>query len=65
MKGKTFKGTYINPKETPLTISSNWNWIGSLSIYDLSLNEAFADLHPEVGDYVKDKEHLSSYRGYG
>ncbi|MBQ4223413.1 MAG: T9SS type A sorting domain-containing protein [Prevotella sp.] len=64
LEGKTIRGTYVDPKENWLNISSGWNWIGSLSIFSLSLNEAFADLQPVKGDYVKDKEHVSFYRGY-
>lgn len=61
--GKTIRGTYINPRTTSLTIHPDWNWIGSLSIFSLGLNEAFADLFPVEGDVVKTKEKVAFYDG--
>lgn len=58
------KGKIINPQEKTQTISNGWNWIGPISIYNLSLAEAFADLNPTRGDIVKSKEHVAFYDGY-
>jgi len=60
---KTIRGTYINPRTNTLTIYPDWNWIGSLSIFSLSLNEAFADLNPAIGDVVKTKQDVAFYDG--
>ena len=60
----SIKGNNINPQETTQTIYSGWNWIGPLSIYNLSLNEAFADLGPTRGDIVKSKNQVAFYDGY-
>lgn len=57
-------GTYIDPRETPQEIHNGWNWIGPLSIYNLTIDEAFADLGPQKGDVVKSKERISIYNGY-
>ena len=46
------------------TIHAGWNWIGPLSIYNLSLGEAFADLQPTRGDIVKSKNQVAFYDGY-
>ena len=61
--GKTIRGTYIPPLSTPMSIHPDWNWIGSLSIFSLSLNEAFADLNPTEGDVVKSKKDVAFYDG--
>jgi hypothetical protein len=62
--GKTIQGLFVNPKETSLTIHPRYNWIGSLSIFNLSLNDAFADLQPLKGDYVVAKDGVAFYNGF-
>ena len=57
-------GHRINTQETFQTIYPGWNWIGPLSIYNLSLGEAFADLSPMRGDIVKSKNQVAFYDGY-
>ena len=57
-------GTLIDTRTTTQTIHPGWNWIGPLSIYNLSLNEAFADLQPTRGDIVKSKNQVAFYDGY-
>ena len=57
-------GTLIDTRTTTQTIYSGWNWIGPLSIYNLSLGEAFADLQPMRGDIVKSKNQVAFYDGY-
>ena len=57
-------GTLIDTRTTTQTIYPGWNWIGPLSIYNLSLNEAFADLMPTRGDMVKSKNQVAFYDGY-
>ena len=59
-----FTGTMIDTRTTEQTIYPEWNWIGPLSIYNLSLNEAFADLVPSNGDIVKSKSQVAFYDGY-
>ena len=58
------EGRRINTLETFQTIYSGWNWIGPLSIYNLSLGEAFADLSPTRGDIIKSKNQVAFYDGY-
>ncbi len=61
---KAIRGKYIDPKETALTIHKDYNWIGSLSCFSLNLNDAFADLNPEQGDYVIAKDGVAFYNGF-
>ncbi len=58
------EGHRINTLKTFQTIYPGWNWIGSLSIYNLGLGEAFADLSPVRGDIVKSKDQVAFYDGY-
>ena len=57
-------GSMIDTRTATQTIYPGWNWIGPLSIYNLSLNEAFADLAPTRGDIVKSKNQVAFYDGY-
>ena len=58
-------GEVINVLGTKATIYPKYNWIGSLSNSMLSPAEAFADLDPEIGDWVKTRTEFASYRGGG
>ena len=60
----SISGTMIDTRTTTQTIYPGWNWIGPLSIYNLSLSEAFADLQPTRGDIVKSKTQVAFYDGY-
>ena len=57
-------GSMIDTHIESQTMYPGWNWIGGLSIYNLSLSEAFADLQPARGDIVKSKTQVSFYDGY-
>ena len=57
-------GTMIDTRTATQTIYPGWNWIGPLSIYNLSLEEAFADLNPTRGDMIKSKTQVAFYDGY-
>lgn len=57
-------GTMIDTGTATQTIYPGWNWIGPLSIYNLSLEEAFADLQPTRGDIIKSKTQVAFYDGY-
>ena len=60
----SFAGSMIDTRATTQTIYPGWNWIGPLSIYNLSLGEAFADLMPTRGDMIKNKTQVAFYDGY-
>ena len=60
----TVSGKMIDTRNRTQTIKNGWNWIGPLSIYNLSLSEAFADLNPMRGDMVKSKEQVAFYDGH-
>lgn len=57
-------GSLIDTRTTTQTIHPGWNWIGPLSIYNLSVDEAFADLSPTRGDIIKSKTQVAFYNGY-
>ena len=57
-------GSIIDTRKTSQTIFPGWNWIGPLSIYNMSVGEAFADLAPTRGDVVKSKNQVALYDGY-
>lgn len=57
-------GKPVTPAESPLTIRNNWNWIGYNGIFVISLNDAFASLNPEDGDFVKGHSGFAMYNGY-
>ncbi len=62
--GHSIVGSMIDTRTTTQTIHPGWNWIGPLSIYNLSLQEAFADLNPTRGDMIKSKTQVAFYDGY-
>ena len=62
--GHSIVGSMIDTRTTMQTIHPGWNWIGPLSIYNLSLQEAFADLNPTRGDMIKSKTQVAFYDGY-
>ena len=61
---KTIRGSYIDTREKTITIHHDYNWIGSLSIFNLTLNEAFAELQPVKGDWVISKTGIAYYNGF-
>ena len=60
----TVTGRRVNAAERWQTIYTGWNWIGPLSIYSVSVGEAFADLNPVRGDVVKSQNQVAFYDGY-
>lgn len=64
IRKKTIPGTFINTREKTITIYPDYNWIGSLSIFNLTLNEAFAELQPVKGDWVIAKTGIAYYNGF-
>jgi len=61
----SLEGSLIDVAETEATIYEGWNWIGTLSNSVMSVSDAFADLEPEAGDFVKNRTAFASYRGNG
>lgn len=55
-------GSEIDVTQTPQTMYSGFNWIGTLSGSIMSPADAFADLKPENGDIVKNRTSMSTYR---
>lgn len=58
-------GKTIDVTQQPQTIHSGFNWIGSLASSVLGIDEAFADLSPEVGDMVKSRTAYAEFGSRG
>ena len=58
-------GKTIDVAERAQTIRNGYNWIGTLSGNVMSLDEAFADLRPEVGDMVKSRRAYAIFGSRG
>ena len=58
-------GKTIDVAERAQTIRNGYNWIGTLSGNVMSLDEAFADLKPEVGDMVKSRRAYAIFGNRG
>ena len=56
-----YEGEAVATNETPIAISSGWNWIGYLGQRMLGLNEALSSLSPTTGDVIKSKTAFSMY----
>lgn len=57
-------GKKVNPKETPINIEQNWNWIGYTPQFVLPVGAALSDLHPQNGDLVKSQSQFAIFTGY-
>ena len=55
------QGPPANPASHPITINPGWNWIGYPCAVEMTLNQAFSNFTPEVGDMVKNSEGSSEY----
>ena len=58
-------GSEIDVTATPKVIYPGYNWIGTLSNKVMSVDEAFSDLAPEVGDMVKSRSAYAMYSSRG
>lgn len=54
-------GEKVNANEQPISISSNWNWIGYVPQFSLSIEDALADLEAEEGDLIKGQTQFAVY----
>ena len=55
------QGLPANPASHPITINPGWNWIGYPCAVEMTLNQAFSNFTPEVGDQIKNSEGSSEY----
>ena len=63
----TYQGTPVSLGETPIELSSGWNWISYLPQESLSINTAFQNINNfSDGDYIKNQTSFAEYfDGYG
>jgi hypothetical protein len=56
-------GECANPAETPIVIKKNWNWIGYVPAFTLSVENALAGMNAQAGDYIKAQVGYVTYTG--
>ena len=54
-------GLAIDPASRPITLKSNWNWIGYPCTNTMSVDSAFSNLTPNNGDQVKSASSFTTY----
>lgn len=57
------KGTVVDPTTRPITLVNNWNWIGFISIRNMSVAQALGNLNASHGDVIKSKTQFATYDG--
>ena len=55
------EGYVVNPADYPITLGTNWKWIGYPLAAEISVEEAFASANPSNGDYVKSQKGFAQY----
>ena len=53
-------GKIVDPSEHPITLGTNWNWIGYPMNVSVSLNEAYANVAQD-GDFIKTNGAFAEY----
>jgi hypothetical protein len=56
-----FSGKQINPTTVPITLTKGWNWTGFVSLRNLSVKEALANLNPTTNDIIKGQSNFALY----
>ncbi|MES2593003.1 MAG: LamG-like jellyroll fold domain-containing protein [Bacteroidota bacterium] len=56
-----FKGKQIDPTTRIIPINTGWNWIGFVSLRNLSVTEALGNLTPTNGDVIKGQSKFAVY----
>ncbi|HXC03528.1 MAG TPA: LamG-like jellyroll fold domain-containing protein, partial [Bacteroidia bacterium] len=56
-----FAGTQVNPTLIPITLTQGWNWTGFVSLRNLTVQEALANLTPTAGDIIKGQTSFALY----
>ena len=57
----TIVGPAANPEDHPITIHSNWTWIGYPASHQQSVGAALAGFNPEVNDIIKSQSSSARY----
>ena len=63
----TYEGSQVNVNDTPIELSSGWNWISYLPQESININTAFQSIDNfSEGDYIKNQSSFSDYiEGFG
>ncbi|WP_158648326.1 hypothetical protein, partial [Candidatus Symbiothrix dinenymphae] len=54
-------GRKIEPDNVPITVHSGWTWLAYTPNFNMSLNEALADLQPMEEDVIKSQSGFATY----
>ncbi|GAP72501.1 hypothetical protein SAMD00024442_33_24, partial [Candidatus Symbiothrix dinenymphae] len=54
-------GKKIEPDNVPITVHSGWTWLAYTPNFNMSLNEALADLQPMEDDVIKSQSGFATY----
>lgn len=57
----TMKGTIVDPATKPIVLANNWNWIGFISVRNMTVEQALGNLTPHNGDIIKSKTQFATY----
>ena len=60
-----YHGTYSNPEDIIISLSTGWNWISYTPNASSSINTALASLSPDNLDYIKGQTVSSTYYSSG
>ena len=58
-------GEQLKLKETPVTLTPGWNWIGYTPLTTMTVDMALAAANPQVGDCVKSQHGIAFYSQNG
>jgi len=58
-------GEQLKLKETPITLTPGWNWIGYTPLTTMTVDMALAAANPQVGDCVKSQHGIAFYSQNG
>ena len=58
-------GEQLKLKETPVTLTPGWNWIGYTPLTTMTVGEALAAANPQAGDCVKSQHSIAFYSQNG
>ena len=61
----TVNGEQVRLAETPVRLSSGWNWIAYTPLTTMPIGTALAGANPKIGDQVKSQRGFSYYGPYG
>jgi hypothetical protein len=56
-----FSGKQVDPTTKPITLTTGWNWVGFVSLRNLPVKDALANLNAKSGDVIKSQTSFALY----